>query len=316
MTNPLITIIVPVYNAEKYLERCIQSILSQTFSDFELVLVDDGSTDNSPSMCDCYMERDNRVHVVHQTNAGVSAARNKGIDAAKGEFISFIDADDWVEREMYQTLYDEASRKEADYVYCGYYREKDGCSRPQEYVTFSPNNHLSNIRNHIDTWFIAVWSSIIRRIIVIQNKIKFNTRLAYNEDFNFMAKCLTAVQRISKVNQPLYHYNEDNVSSALHKKKLRQAEDEYISQIDVIDFYLKKHLYDDCKKELNYRLVRCIYFYKNFQRDKRYDKTITMKEIWECPYLGFRGKTYVTFYLHVHSLLGGIYPFMGDCPLP
>ena len=104
MTQPTISIIVPVYNSEKYLGACIDSILSQYFRDFELILVDDGSRDSSPHICDDYTQKDSRVKVIHKENGGVSAARNDGLDIAKGEYVTFIDSDDWVERDYLSTL--------------------------------------------------------------------------------------------------------------------------------------------------------------------------------------------------------------------
>ena len=103
--NPLITIIVPVYNAEKYLSKCIESILTQTYTHFELLLLDDGSNDNSLSICDYYAKQDTRIRVFSHLNMGVSATRNRGIELALGEYISFIDSDDWVKNNYLETLY-------------------------------------------------------------------------------------------------------------------------------------------------------------------------------------------------------------------
>lgn len=115
---PKISIIVPVYNVEKYLARCIDSILEQTFSDFECLLIDDGSPDCSGALCDEYAHKDNRIHVIHQKNAGVSAARNRGLDAARGEWICFVDSDDWCAKDMLSLLYGAAFENDADVV-CG-----------------------------------------------------------------------------------------------------------------------------------------------------------------------------------------------------
>ena len=113
MKQPAISIIVPVYNAEKYLRRCIDSILSQSFTDFELILIDDGSTDLSPQICDEYASRDNRIKLIYKKNAGVSAARNDGLDIAQGEFITFVDSDDWVDERYLECLY---KNKKYNYV--------------------------------------------------------------------------------------------------------------------------------------------------------------------------------------------------------
>ena len=119
--KPLISIIVPIYNVEKYLSRCINSVLSQTFPDFELLLIDDGSTDKSGYICDGYAQKDSRIKVFHIENGGVSAARNYGLDNARGEWITFVDADDWIDKDMYYKLYNEAILSEADIVICDFY---------------------------------------------------------------------------------------------------------------------------------------------------------------------------------------------------
>ena len=114
--KPSVTLIVPVYNVEKYLNRCIDSILNQTLEDFELILVDDGSKDNSGNICDEYMRKDRRVKVIHKENGGLSDARNSGIEISTGEYLSFIDSDDWVEKEFLETLYNNAIKYQAEIV--------------------------------------------------------------------------------------------------------------------------------------------------------------------------------------------------------
>ena len=116
---PELSIIVPIYKVEKYLPKCIDSILAQTFQDFELILIDDGSPDNCGAICDAYAARDSRIKVIHQENAGVSAARNAGLDIATGTYLGFVDSDDWIEPEMYETMIATAKEKNVDVVVCG-----------------------------------------------------------------------------------------------------------------------------------------------------------------------------------------------------
>lgn len=118
---PSISIIVPVYNVEKYLARCIDSLLSQTHTDFELLLVDDGSTDGSGAICDRYAYQDDRIRVVHKGNGGLSAARNSGIEIARGRYFGFVDSDDYVDADMYEHLYGMIEKEGADLAVCGYY---------------------------------------------------------------------------------------------------------------------------------------------------------------------------------------------------
>ena len=109
-----LSIIIPVFNVEKYLEECINSVLQQTFSNFEIILVDDGSTDSSGNICDLYSQKDRRIQVIHKENGGLSSARNAGLRIAKGKYVGFIDSDDWISETMYQHLYEEAEKAAAE----------------------------------------------------------------------------------------------------------------------------------------------------------------------------------------------------------
>ncbi len=124
--QPKLSIIVPIYNVGDYLKKCIESVLAQSFSDFELILIDDGSTDQSGEICDAYAETDQRIKVIHKPNEGVSSARNTGIRAANGSYIGFVDPDDWISQEMYQTLYDLLQKTGSDIAICKFKREIDG----------------------------------------------------------------------------------------------------------------------------------------------------------------------------------------------
>lgn len=118
--KPLLSIIVPVYDVERYLPKCMDSILAQTFTDFELILVDDGSPDNCPALCDAAAAKDARIRVIHQKNGGLSAARNAGLDAARGAWIGFVDSDDYIAPEMYEALYHAVQSTGADLALCDY----------------------------------------------------------------------------------------------------------------------------------------------------------------------------------------------------
>lgn len=126
---PKISIIVPVYNVEKYLEKCVRSILAQTFTDFELILVDDGSPDSSGAMCDQFAEQDQRVKVIHKENGGLSDARNAGIEIATGEYLGFVDSDDYIADDMYELLYTNIVKEDADLSICGIYDVYEGKSQ-------------------------------------------------------------------------------------------------------------------------------------------------------------------------------------------
>ena len=131
MSTPKVSIVVPVYKVEEYIDRCLDSLLNQTLKDIEIILVDDGSPDNCPKICDEYAQKDARVRVVHKQNEGLGYARNSGMEVAVGEYIAFVDSDDFVDIRMFEELYDVARGNDSDVVYCNIYK----------YYKFSNRDH-------------------------------------------------------------------------------------------------------------------------------------------------------------------------------
>ena len=204
MSKTLISVIIPVYNAEKYLHKCVTSILSQTFTDFELLLINDGSNDLSGKICDEYATKESCIHVFHKENGGASSARNLGIDKAKGEWIVFVDSDDWVEPDYLEVLYDHI---EDGFVASAYSYEKDGkkWQDPLEdkTITISANN-LTNIL--MSAIFMAPNSKLYKRDILNDKNIRFNCQLTAKEDTLFIWSYLLHVNRIRTIRKATYHY--------------------------------------------------------------------------------------------------------------
>ena len=214
-----ISIVVPIYNSEKYLCNCIDSILCQCFDDFELILVDDGSTDSSASICDNYEKLDNRVNVIHKTNGGVSKARNTGIDVASGKFICFIDSDDSVKSDYLEKLY-LAYENDIDLSIVGYNWIKNNCVT--NFTVF--NNEPETIIDKNNIMFLyekvmisAPWCKLYKLDIIKENKLIFPEDLSLGEDLIFNFSYLDFVNRIKIINTPLYNYNTDNENSLLQK---------------------------------------------------------------------------------------------------
>ena len=185
--NPSISIIVPVYNAEKTLNRCVDSILSQTFQDWELLLIDDGSTDRSGEFCDKYASKDQRIKVFHKTNSGVSSARNIGLDYAKGEWVVFVDADDFV-KEPYLTHLLEHSQKQVDLV-ISYAEIHDGNDiRKESYPSklVDDTNFESMFIENDMHWHTSPWSKLYKRSIIEKHHLRFCEGMHIGEDAVFL----------------------------------------------------------------------------------------------------------------------------------
>lgn len=198
---PEVSIIVPIYNVEKYLRRCIDSILNQTFEDFELILIDDGSTDDSASICEEYVIKDKRVKYIYQDNRGVSEARNKGIESCCGKYIQFIDSDDYVDRDFIEILIKKIKKDKSDIAFIGFYNEYDN---GEVYNKKVYDNSLMTdkvkkycLKLYEKDLFGYTWCKIFKSSIVKNNNIKFNKDIYYCEDelftceyCKYIKKCL------------------------------------------------------------------------------------------------------------------------------
>lgn len=183
-----ISIIVPIYNVEKYLSKCVDSILNQSFKDFELILVNDGSTDESGKICDAYSLKDKRIKVIHQSNKGVGSACNVGINCAIGEYIAFIDPDDYIHENMYEILYKASIKDEADIVICNFYLVDEQTemlldSKPSIKGIFdSIQSGIDCLKDFID-WTIIIFSLGISSIKNLFNNIYFPEGLIYEDEY-------------------------------------------------------------------------------------------------------------------------------------
>ena len=187
--NSAISVIVPVYNAEKVVSRGIDSILAQRFKDFELILVDDGSRDGSGAICDGYAARNSRVKVIHQDNAGVSAARNAGLKVAQGAWVTFIDSDDMVLDGFLEALVDAVNRDERiDLAYCGYaIVERNTSIKTYRTTTYIGEDQLHDALSQTNLLYrCSPWAKLFRRSIIVDHGLQFDTNLTISEDRLFL----------------------------------------------------------------------------------------------------------------------------------
>ena len=218
---PRLSVIVPIYNTEKYLRECIDSILAQTFADFELILVDDGSTDQSGVICDEYSRLDSRIEVIHQNNGGVTVARKRGVEAAVGEYISFIDSDDWIEPNMYQNMLIEADVNDADIVLCDMLAEKQTDSTVLRSSSLTGLFTSENLNQQIYSNMLFDYSKnapglslnlcnkLFRSAIVKPVFDEFPNEVIYGEDTLGSLMCILRSNRIFIMeNCAFYHYRQ------------------------------------------------------------------------------------------------------------
>ena len=230
-----ISVVVPVYKVEKYLNQCVKSILSQTFTDFELILVDDGSPDSCPDMCDAWAEKDSRVKVIHKENGGLSSARNAGVAAAQAEYIAFVDSDDWVEQDFLKTLYEAAVVYGADMVQCNY----QTVSQHETVPVMSPGFMLyeqDNMKNLLEEMaqtnvkhlYNSRWTKLYRADIAKEAVKLCPETQAMGEDYLMNFAAATMCDRIVILDSaPMYDYriNENSMSNSYSRRKRIQEYD-------------------------------------------------------------------------------------------
>ncbi|MDD6488048.1 MAG: glycosyltransferase [Spirochaetales bacterium] len=228
-----LSIIVPVYNAAKYLSQCIDSVLAQTFTDFELILVNDGSTDESEKICLSYKEQDTRIKYVYKENGGAASARKTGLEYAEGEYIGWVDSDDWIEPEMFQALYENAAANKADISACGVV---------QEYAD-RKNLLVPDIKDYsksIDLLLFSYCNKIIKKELFHTAEIAFPVGTSEYEDVAVTFKLLCNTKNVSFVPDAFYHYRMSNIS-VTHSLKAEQLLENRLSVTENNLAYAKTH---------------------------------------------------------------------------
>ena len=255
--DELISVIVPVYNVEKYLNRCVDSIINQTYKNLEIILVDDGSPDNCGRICDEYAKKDSRIKVIHKENSGVSSARNKGIDIAKGKWISFIDSDDWIEEDYFKLMLSSAKENDADIVLCGYKRiwknniEEIKIRNKKDFL--NSKEYLIQVLNPQTGFGFCHMKLIDKKCI---NKIRMNENLIVAEDAMFNIQIAEKINKAVLVNKALYNYrfNENSVV----KKYNNNYASNYLESMKKIKEYIIENYNDD---EILQNYYNCVAFH-------------------------------------------------------
>ncbi len=252
-----VSVIIPIYKVEKYLSRCLDSVVNQTLDDIEIVLVDDGSPDSCPEICDRYAKKDSRIKVIHKKNEGLGYARNSGMLIATGEYIAFLDSDDYVSKDMYEKVYSELKRTDADCCVTGYVVKKDSGDEihkenPLGTAVYESDDIITKVLAGMlgskpdqarDTDVgMSVWKCVYRKELLQDKGILFpSERELISEDIIFQIRVLPQVKRVCTLSEVMYYYCENANSQSLTKtyskdkfdryKKLYNVELEMLSKI-------------------------------------------------------------------------------------
>lgn len=245
---PKVSVVVPIYNVEEYVGKCVESLINQTLQEIEIILVDDGSTDNSGNIAKEFAEKNpNKVKYYRKENGGLSDARNYGMEYATGEYIAFLDSDDYIDRTAYEEMYNKAIEENSDYVECDFIWEYPNKSKvdKQEYY-FGKREMFINVR-------VVAWNKLIKREIITANNILFPKGLRY-EDVEFTYKLIPYLNRTSYIKKPFVHYvqRENSIANKQNNRNI-----EIFNVLDnVVEYYKKQQLYNEYEEELEYTYTR------------------------------------------------------------
>lgn len=291
----MISIIIPIYNAEKYIKRCVSSVIDQSYNKLEILLVNDGSTDNSLNICEAFATKDNRIKVISQDNGGVSKARNTGLRLAKGEYVMFLDSDDYMLPDMCKTMLDVLYSKQADCVICGIQEPEGGLWCPQKNIDYST---LADFKRdfiyQLNTELLSpCWNKIFKRQLITN---LFNVEISFGEDLIFDLEYLNNCHKLSFITTPLVYHEKQVAGSLVTKTGLQRLMDiEKIHQV-IMKFAGEEHISQDLHKKYIRDLtvyVRFIFLDKSSSlKDKKkilkkwiqtsYLNTMFVKDIKDC----------------------------------
>lgn len=273
-----ISIIVPVYNVEEYLEKCIESILNQTFKNFELILVDDGSTDKSGKICDKYEKIDNRIKVIHKNNEGQSSARNAGLDIACGKYIGFVDSDDSIHPRMYEILYDLIQNHNADISCCNYRETYKTINKDYEEISLDKIIKMDNIQavnslydKDIGIRLVVAWNKLYNRDLFNDTRYEVGK---IHEDEYIAHRLLYKCKKVVYLNAELYYYLQRE-GSIMSQTSYKRKVDRLLAHSDRMKFCNKMGLKDLCY--FTSQIYRCNFFSLYREIDTNYE--IELREL-------------------------------------
>ena len=241
-----ISIIIPVYNVENYIERCLDSVINQTMEDIQIIVVNDGSTDSSKEKIKKYQDK---IIYLEKENGGLSSSRNFGLKYATGEYIAFLDSDDYVQKDTYGKMYELAKKENSDMVQCGFIWEYPK-KKKKAIVEVCKNKNELMVKGRVEAW-----NKLIRREIIEEHNIQYPEGLIY-EDMEFFFKLIPYLNKVSYIDEDFIHYVQRNNSIANTQNE--KTKDIFIILENIINYYKEKNIYENFKTELEYNYVKVL----------------------------------------------------------
>ena len=304
-----ISIIIPVYRVEEYLDQCLQSVIKQTYSNLEIILVDDGSTDSCPQICDYYAKQDNRIHVIHKANEGASIARNVGLSIATGEYVYFLDADDWIEEDALETLVVALEDERVDCLGFGFIKEFENGPQIEnntiwEEKTYKDNDYYDAVVCRSVGFagddlkyfqkmnaFAVIWSKLYKKSVLDEHEIRFKDikQLGSFEDGLFNIQFFSYAKNFKYLDRRLYHYRKNNTQAVTrnYKKDFYKKQKAQMEGIEsLVQNVSVNKLKEACNSRIAYMAMEyCLNALKNSDGHKA--RCRELKQIFKDPqYIG------------------------------
>lgn len=282
--NIKVSVLIPVFNTEKYLRRCLDSVINQTLKDIEIIIINDGSTDSSEEIIREYINRDSRIIYSKQKNSGLGATRNNGLKLAKGEYIAFLDSDDWVELNCYEIMYSTAQKDNSDLVVSDYYIDSLNSSNIYTHNFKDKNDYLRKVIRREIAGFS--WNKLYKRMMILENNLRFPERgeLENVEDQFFSIRCAFFSNRIIQTKKPLVHYiiREGSIVNIYQKDLIKDGIELYINNIKIFNknndyiydskinmiYHICQSVSNECKKNKNLSLSNRVYNIKKIAQQE------------------------------------------------
>ncbi len=255
---PLISVIVPIYNVEQYLPKCIESIINQSYENLQIILVDDGSTDSSGYICEKYGKTDNRIVTIHKKNGGLVSARKSGLAVADGDYIGFVDGDDYIDKDMYKTLLDNLVKQNVDFVHSGFVKNNG----ERIYGTGATGKHVISSETIVDILndlvldiesdlrvSPSIWSKLFKKEVVADAYQSVPDTQSYGEDLLCLCKCALSCKQFLVIDQAYYHY-AIRENSITHERDMRLVTKQYELYHCLCDLFQKNNLYTQMKSTI------------------------------------------------------------------
>ena len=300
-----VSVIIPVYKVESYIERCVRSLFEQTLDDIEYIFVNDCTPDKSIEVLEGILEeyphRKHQVRILHHDkNKGLTSTRNTGLVAATGEYIAHCDSDDWVELDMYETLYNKAKEEKADVVYCNFNMYSHSSTRIEEIGCFDTDKKKL-LQSYIKTVWTTIWSVLAKKELYIEHNLRSPEHICYCEDFWLAVRLMHYAKKVSYVPSAFYNYNRMNETSIVHTLNKKTEKEEQTAYLETIAFFEQESVLQYYEKQMGWRILKSkqeLVLDANRHKEFLNIYPESHHHIWDSPYINTKLKIMMWMLTH------------------